>query len=406
MSISGHPITWDEVELGEIVTLHRGYDLPAAQRRAGNVPVVSSSGITGYHDEPKIQPPGVVTGRTGTLGEVFFVDEPFWPLNTTLFVSDFHGNDERFVSYFLRCAGLGAHDGAVAVPGINRNVLHRLRARRPPLQTQRKIAVILSAYDDLIENNDRRNKLLEEMAERMYREWFVEFRYPGHESVPLVNSELGPIPEAWSIDSVGDHVDVIRGRSYRGVDIADEGGVPFFNLKCVARDGGFRPEGIKRYIGEFKEGQKASAGDIIVAVTDMTQERRIVARAARVPDAGEEFGVVSMDLVKVVPKDLPGEHILGLLRYSEFPDRVKAHANGANVLHLHPDRIREYRFAAPVLAVARQYANQVGSMQDLSDRLEAANERLRATRDLLMARLVSGAIDVTDLDIAVPELAA
>jgi type I restriction enzyme, S subunit len=278
--------------------------------------------------------------------------------------------------------------------------------RIPPLYLQRKIVAILAAYDDLIENNNRRIKILEEIAQRIYREWFVDFRYPGHEEVPLVTSELGPIPEGWRIDSMGDHVEVIRGRSYRGVDITDEGGVPFFNLKCVARDGGFRREGIKRFSSEFKERHKASAGDIIVAVTDMTQERRIVARAARVPGAGEEFGVFSMDLVKVVPKDLPSEHILGLLRYSEFSDRVKAHANGANVLHLHPNRIREYQFAVPVLAIARQYANQVSPMQHLSDRLDAASERLRATRDLLLARLVSGAIDVTDLNIEVPEIAA
>jgi len=91
---------WDPVELGHVVTLHRGYDLPSSQRRSGTVPIVSSSGITGYHDEAKISPPGVVTGRYGTLGEVFFVEEPFWPLNTTPHVSDFHGNEERFVSYF------------------------------------------------------------------------------------------------------------------------------------------------------------------------------------------------------------------------------------------------------------------------------------------------------------------
>ncbi len=282
----------------------------------------------------------------------------------------------------------------------------RFPLRIPPLPIQRKIAAVLSAYDDLIENNERRIKILEEMAQRIYREWFVDFHYPGHEDVPLVDSEVGPVPENWSIDTIANHVAVIRGRSYRSVDMADAGGVPFFNLKCIARDGGFRPEGIKRYIGKFKEAHKASTGDIIMAVTDMTQERRVVARAARVPNFGEGFGVFSMDLVKIVPKDLPDEHVLGMLRYSEFPDRVKAHANGANVLHLHPDRIRQYRFAVPVLSVARQYADQVGPMQHLTDRLKAASGRLRATRDLLLPRLISGAIDVGDLDIVAPELAA
>lgn len=199
MSRGAAPSTWDEVDLGEVATLHRGYDLPSGQRRPGAIPVVSSSGITGFHDEPKCLPPGVVTGRYGTLGEVFFVDVPFWPLNTALYVSDFHDNDARFVSYFLQCQGLGSQDGAAAVPGVNRNVLHRMPALRPPLLTQRKIAAILSAYDDLIANHRRRARILEEMMQRIYQGWFTDFKYPGHDRVELVESGLGLCPAGWSV---------------------------------------------------------------------------------------------------------------------------------------------------------------------------------------------------------------
>jgi type I restriction enzyme S subunit len=293
----------------------------------------------------------------------------------------------------------------VSTKFLTLGILNSVEIPLPPLSIQRMIAAILGPYDDLIENNNRRIKLLEEMAQRIYREWFVDLRYPGHQDVQLVKSELGPIPEGWLVECVGDHVHVIRGRSYRGADVAEEGGVPFINLKCVARDGGFRREGIKRYIGDFREANKASPGDIIMAVTDMTQERRIVARAARVPDTGEEFGIFSMDLVKVVPNHLPVEYVLGMLRYSDFPDRVKAYANGANVLHLHPDRIRDFRSAFPLPSVAHQYADQVSPMERLADDLHAAKKRLRATRDLLLPRLVSGEIDITDLDIAMPHVA-
>ena len=87
----------------------------------------------------------------------------------------------------------------------------------PPLPTQRKIAAILSAYDDLIENNNRRIKLLEEMAQRIYREWFVDFRYPGHEDVPLVDSELGPIPKGWNVQPLSDAAQIVT----RSVEPAD-----------------------------------------------------------------------------------------------------------------------------------------------------------------------------------------
>ena len=276
----------------------------------------------------------------------------------------------------------------------------------PELSTQRKIAAVLSAYDDLIENNTRRIKLLEEMAQRIYREWFVDFRYPGHEAVPLVDSELGLIPEGWVVGRIGDHADVVRGRSYRGVDVVEDGGVPFVNLKCLERDGGFRTDGVKRYAGAFKPAHTVRVGDIVMAVTDMTQERRIVARAARIPRLNDEIGVFSMDLVKIVPSDISAEYLLGLLSYSDFADRVKAYANGANVLHLHPDRISDFRMAFAPPEIEERYAAVISPAQDLADALLLASVNLRATRDLLLPRLISGVVDVTDLDIAVSEAAA
>ena len=118
--------TWRDATLGDVCELKRGYDLPAAQRERGAVPIVSSSGISGFHSVAKVHGPGVVTGRYGTLGQVFFLQEDFWPLNTALYVRDFKGNDPRFVAALLESLDLGRNDGASAVPGVNRNQLHGL----------------------------------------------------------------------------------------------------------------------------------------------------------------------------------------------------------------------------------------------------------------------------------------
>ena len=277
----------------------------------------------------------------------------------------------------------------------------------PPLDTQRKIAAVLSGYDDLIENNRRRIKLLQEMAERIYREWFVEFRYPGHEAVPLTESSLGQIPEGWSEAQVRDIASFVRGRSYKGADLVEAGGLPFINLKCVDRDGGFRPGGIKRYVGPYAPAQAVRPGDLVIAVTDMTQERRIVARAARVPPLDQEHGVTSMDLVKLVPQDhVPSDYLFGLLRYSSFPDAVKQHANGANVLHLHPDRIGDYRFARPPREIMERYGELAHGFNAESDILAQAQERLAKSRRLLLTRLVAGEIDIEDLSISLDQAAA
>ena len=147
---------WHTVPLGEVVTFQRGFDLPQRERRNGSIPIVSSSGITGFHDIAMVQPPGVVTGRYGTIGELFYVPEPFWPLNTTLYVRDFHGNDPRFVYYHLQRFDFATFSGKSGVPGVNRNDLHTETIFLPiDISEQRAIAEALSDVDGLLAALDR-----------------------------------------------------------------------------------------------------------------------------------------------------------------------------------------------------------------------------------------------------------
>ena len=218
---------WAETSLGQVIELKRGYDLPGRDRVAGPVPVVSSSGVTGYHRESKAAGPGVVTGRYGTLGEVYFIQDDFWPLNTTLYVRDFKGNDPRFVNYLLRGLDFSGHSDKAAVPGLNRNHMHQEPVRIPTdVREQRAIAHILGTLDDKIELNRRMNATLEAMARALFRSWFVDFdpvraKMEGRDtglpkdiadlfSERLVDSELGEIPEGWKSVCVSDVCQLVQ----------------------------------------------------------------------------------------------------------------------------------------------------------------------------------------------------
>jgi type I restriction enzyme, S subunit len=141
---------WKELKFGDVATLQRGFDLPASQRRAGSVSIISSSGVCGFHDEYMIAAPGVVTGRYGTIGNIFYVEENFWPLNTSLFVSDFKDNHPRFIYYLLQTIDLKKFSDKTGVPGINRNDVHKIKVLRPPIEEQKKIAEILGTWDEAI----------------------------------------------------------------------------------------------------------------------------------------------------------------------------------------------------------------------------------------------------------------
>ncbi|MBI1928532.1 restriction endonuclease subunit S [Candidatus Poribacteria bacterium] len=212
----------------DFITLQRGFDLPKTKMRPGAYPVIGSTSVLGYHDEFKVEPPGVVTGRSGSLGFVQYVPVKYWPHNTSLWVRDFKGNHPRYVYYYLQTLDLQRFNSGAGVPTLNRNDLDTLELWVHSLPTQRKIAAVLSAYDDLIENNTRRIQILEEMARAIYREWFVHFRFPGHETVKMVESAGGLIPDGWEVKRLGEACEIVMGQSPKSEFYNETGeGLPF-----------------------------------------------------------------------------------------------------------------------------------------------------------------------------------
>ena len=334
--------------------------------------------------------------------------------------------DIHFLYYLLNTSGVRSQIKATATGATVRHTapdrIYAVEADIPPLAVQHRIASILGAYDDLIENNLRRIRILEEMVRLLYKEWFVDFRFPGHEKHglrPASNeackptrpntpgwfpSPLGPIPTGWELIRLDAVAVVHRGRSYKSSELVEVGGLPFVNLKCIDRDGGFRYDGLKHYDGPFKDHHKVGRGDLVIAVTDMTQERRIVARVARIPILDSPFGIISMDLVKLQPvSPMSPTFIYGTLRYTRFPDEVKQYANGANVLHLNPDRITEWQFPCPSSELITDYSSLAENVYQEMDLLVKKNAVLRQTRDLLLPKLISGQVAVEDKE-AQPEV--
>lgn len=220
--------------------------------------------------------------------------------------------------------------------GIRASDLAGLVVDWPDIDTQNRIAGILSKYDDLIENNQKQIRLLEEVAERLYKEWFVNLRFPGYEECEVVEDT----PVGWSKVGFFDEFDYVRGKSYTSKDLAEDGGVLMVNLKNIKAWGGYKRNVEKHYIGSYKDNQLLQAGDIVMAVTDMTQERRLVGHCARVPKFCEKI-VFSMDLIKLIPLNISSDFAYSILRYDKYGKSISLLANGVNVLHLKPDALRQ-----------------------------------------------------------------
>lgn len=358
-----------ERKLGDIVTLQRGFDITKSEQSTGDVPIVSSSGVASFHHEYKVKGPGVVIGRTGTLGTVHYLSQDHWPHNTTLWVRDFKGNDPRFVSYFLQTLQLQIFDTGSSNPTLNRNHVHKIKVLCPEPPVQRKIAAVLSAYDDLIANNQRRIALLESMAEEIYREWFVRMRFPGHRGVSVIKG----LPSSWAQTPFKDFC-VLK----RGYDLPDSAMQPGAYPVIASTS-------IKGFHNEFKvqppvitTGRSGSLGTVL-----MVNKKSWPLNTA------------------LYVKDFCGNSPF-FIYYTLRSLKLETFNVGAGVPTLNRNHLASLGIAVPDAALQQRFDAILGPMNRQASMLAEANEVLAGQRDALLPRLISGQLKVDHLDIQLP----
>ncbi|MDO4525934.1 MAG: restriction endonuclease subunit S [Bacteroidales bacterium] len=256
------------------------------------------------------------------------------------------------------------------------------------LTKQKRIGAILSRYDTLIENYQKQIKLLEEVAQRLYKEWFVDLRFPGHEKVKVVDG----VPEGWERKKLGDLFSFVRGKSYTSKELSDSG-VLLVNLKNIQAFGGYKRDAEKRFTGQYKPEQRLQKGDLVMGVTDMTQERRLVGHVALIPSLNED-ATYSMDLIKINTKGLPNPYLYSAMRFGGISNQISPLANGVNVLHLKPEAMLDIEMIIPTGDIVFSFSKIVSLSFDKIDCLQSQIRLLGESRDRMLVKLMSGEIEV------------
>lgn len=298
-----------------------------------------------------------------------------------------------FSEYIISCARGSANQVRMAI-----GLLKEMPIELPPINTQQKIAAILSAYDNLIENNLRRIMILEEMAQNLYREWFVKFHFPGHEQARFTDSPLGRIPERWEISSVG-HVSslVSRGPSLK---YSKQKGIPVLNQRCI-RDGEISLNTIQHAepLGKNKQHLYLQQYDILINSMGVGTLGRV---SRNVSIIGEMIIHNCITVVRPDVSRVSAQQLFYCLRDNQT--RFESLGIGATgQTSLQSTVIKETPILLPAEEVSKQFQVFVLPLWDQVGVLKRRNEVLRRTRDLLLPKLISGEVDVSELDITIPE---
>lgn len=348
---------WQPATLEDLVFFQRGFDITKAEQIEGEVPVISSSGIKSYHSKSKVPGPGVVIGRKGTLGSVFYSDCDYWPHDTTLWSKDFKGNNPKFTFYALKLIRFERFDAGSANPTLNRNHIHNLPITIPELDVQNKIATILEKYDDLIENNKRRIELLEDSARQLYKEWFVRFRFPGHEHVKIIDG----VPDGWSRKPLKALLTLNYGKALKAEDRIP-GNFPVYGSSGVV---GTHTKPLVKGPGIIV-GRKGNVGSIFWSHLDF----------------------FPIDTVYFVSADESNYFVYYALLHTAFISTDVA------VPGLNRDFAYSREVIVPTDALVSEFEEEVSPVFKQCDVLSRYNEQLAQARDLLLPKLMSGEIAV------------
>ncbi len=386
---------WKQVEIGGIVNFKRGHDLPVNNFIEGQFPVYGSSGLLGYHNVKTTNGPGVVIGRSGnSVGRAHYSPVDFWAHNTTLYVEKFKNSYPKFIYYLMVYLKLGKYEGGSAVPTLNRNNIHNITIDVPStVQEQKEIADILSNLDKKITLLRKQNQDLEELTQTLFKRWFVEFEFPNTNGEPylssggkMIESELGKIPEGWTIGDVSNHVT----HSTESINPGDNPETKFNHYSIPAFDNGRYPT---IDLGEtiLSNKYKVLENSILVSKLNPSTSRIWPVISLK------ENAICSTEIQVFIPNMNSYAFAFGLFHYGGVKREMAQRASGTSSSHqrVRPGDILNIECINPKKEVLQLFEESVFKIIKKVEDNQEEIQTLTQLRDTLLPKLMSGELRVT-----------
>lgn len=387
---------WIETTWGELVTLEYGKSLRNYSNHSGDIPVFGTNGQIGYTDKALCSFPSVIVGRKGAYRGIHFSDKPFFVIDTAFYIKPKSANiDLKFAYYQLLTQDINGMDSGSAIPSTSREDFYNLPLRLPKLHTQTRIAAILSALDDKIELNRQTNATLEAIAQAIFKEWFVDFRFPGA-SGEMQESELGLIPKGWRVKPLRGIASITHGFAFKGTYFSEEETDEILITPGNFRiGGGFNYSKFKYYDGPSPSEYLLSHGDLVVTMTDLSKQGDTLGYPALVPKIPGKQILHNQRIGKVELKDTSVKlYLYFVMQQNDYRNHILGGATGTTVKHTSPGRITDYAILLPAIKALEKFESFIQPIINRIEYMFSQNQMLADTRDTLLPKLMSGEIEV------------
>jgi type I restriction enzyme S subunit len=397
---------WQKITIGNLVSLQRGYDLTNEERVDGAIPVFGAAGKNGYHNTAKADGPGIIVGRSGgSFGQIHYVNEAFWPHNTGLFVSDFKGNNPKFIYYLFKTLNFSSLNSGSAQPSLNRNYVYPINVNVPVVSEQNRIASVLSALDDKIELNNKINAELEAMAKTLYDYWFVQFDFPDANGKPYKSSGgkmvwngalKREIPDGWEVKTIGDVISKIESgkRPKGGIDKNLKEGIPSLGAESIDSLGVFDYKSTKYIPFEYRDKIKSGIiqnNDILIY-----KDGAYVGKTTLFRDHFPfEFATINehVFLVRTQDKNLQ-EYLLMTLMQNYYFATMQSLGKKAAQPGLNQEDFKNLKIILPNKSIIQEFRRKVDVLFEKLFLNSKQNHEVAQLRDWLLPMLMNGQVTV------------
>ncbi|MFS1473936.1 restriction endonuclease subunit S [Vibrio lentus] len=373
MSFFENQNNWPLVALKYIAMLKRGYDLPTKDRVEGGVPIYAANGVNGRHNEVKIKGPGVITGRSGTIGKVHYTEQDYWPLNTALYVTNFHGNDPKWVYYMLCAFKLDRYVEGAGVPTLNRNLVHDELIPLPPVEEQKRIAAILDKADAIRQKRKQAIDLADEFLRSVFLDMFGD---------PVTN------PKGWetkSLKEVSSHINDCPHSTPKWTDA----GVICLRTSNLTK-GGWNWDDT-RYVSDETYKERTKRGKLEQDDIILSREGT-VGIAALVPESIEMCMGQRLVQVRANREFVLPEYLLYLLLFELEPKRITRLMAGSTSKHINVRDLKQLKILLPSIDLQRNFVELMNKSKEITSSMvlfssESANSSLALSQKAFSGQL-------------------
>lgn len=373
---------------------------------------VSEDDYLEFSKKYKPQSGDIIITRVGTYGNIALVtnDKRFClGQNTVILNVDKKIIDNKYLFYYLT-SSMGQQQIESKVTGstqktISLKSLKEINIIRHNFYKEKQIGDLLYKIDNKINNNKQIIANLEELSQTLFKRWFVDFEFPDENGNPyksnggeMIDSELGNIPRDWEVNELGNYVDIIKGLSYKGAFLDKQhersDSFPLLSISNFNFISGFKSNKTKYYFGDYKERHLVNPGDILIAATDLTQDRKILGAPAIIPNLNKTM-IFSLDVFKITETTIPKYVLYFLLQSAKYREFVEGSATGTTVIRIAKNVILK----VPIVIdkdISLKFDDLIKPYMEKIEHLSQENQKLTQLRDTLLPKLMSGEIEIPD----------